>query len=248
MLWLRVRPHRTRATAGGSDLCPRREAIRTVLCKTASSPSDRRRTDAADSVHSCFGDRFASRAVQNGGRIHWKINRKKLRECLFLYDTSHLGYKNLVKLKAFPPPIDFVHPPPSPFYFTPQCWQKKKIFRIGNGHNELKENNRDENKWKLICSPNYTVFLHTGPFLRAALCLTSPDRRPPRFPWRPTALCVAEPWPFMLLNWKLKFVWTYYQEVYSGLDNDEVETLYQLRNEYTVNKRGKYQVLHIFTA
>jgi len=78
VLRLRVRPHRTRATAGGSDLCPGREGVRTVLCKTASSASNRRRADAADSGHLCFGDRFARRAVRNGGRIHWKINWKSV--------------------------------------------------------------------------------------------------------------------------------------------------------------------------
>jgi len=45
---LRVRPHRKRAAAAGSDLCPRREGVRILLCKIASSPSNRRRADAAD--------------------------------------------------------------------------------------------------------------------------------------------------------------------------------------------------------
>jgi len=49
---VRVRPHRERAAAAGSDLCPRREGVRTVLCKTASSPSNRRRADAADQSRS----------------------------------------------------------------------------------------------------------------------------------------------------------------------------------------------------
>ena len=56
---------------------PRREVVRTVLRKIALSPSNRRRTDAADqtrsragSGHLCFGDRFTRRAVRNGGRIY----------------------------------------------------------------------------------------------------------------------------------------------------------------------------------
>jgi len=45
---------------------------------------------------------------------------EKVWKHVFLYDTGHPEYKNLVK-KAFLLLIDFVHPPPSPFYFTPQC-------------------------------------------------------------------------------------------------------------------------------
>jgi hypothetical protein len=49
---------------------------------------------------------------------------EKVREYVFLYDTGHPEYKNLVKIaetQAFPLLIDFVHPPPSPFSFTTQC-------------------------------------------------------------------------------------------------------------------------------
>jgi len=80
----------------GSDLYLRWEGIRTVLRKIASSPSNRRWADAAGSGHLCFGDRFARQAVQNGGRIHWKINWKS-RQYVFLYDTGNLEYKNLLK-------------------------------------------------------------------------------------------------------------------------------------------------------
>jgi len=45
---LRVWPHRKRAAAAGSDSCPRREGLRTVLRKTASFPWDWRRAGAAD--------------------------------------------------------------------------------------------------------------------------------------------------------------------------------------------------------
>jgi hypothetical protein len=45
---------------------------------------------------------------------------EKVREYVFLYDTGHPEYKNLVK-KTFSLFIDFVHPPPSPFSFTTQC-------------------------------------------------------------------------------------------------------------------------------
>jgi len=49
---LRVRPHRKRAAAAGSDLCPRREGVGTPLCKIVSSPSNRRRANAADQSRS----------------------------------------------------------------------------------------------------------------------------------------------------------------------------------------------------
>jgi hypothetical protein len=49
---VRALPHRTRAAATGSDLCLRREGFRTVLRKIASSPSNRRRADAADQSRS----------------------------------------------------------------------------------------------------------------------------------------------------------------------------------------------------
>jgi hypothetical protein len=62
-----VRPHSKRAAAAGSDVCPRREGVRTVLYTIASSPSNKRRADAAGSRHLCFGDRFARQAVRNGG-------------------------------------------------------------------------------------------------------------------------------------------------------------------------------------
>ena len=47
-----VRPHRTGAAAADSGLCPRREGPRTVLRKIVSSPSNRRRADAADQSRS----------------------------------------------------------------------------------------------------------------------------------------------------------------------------------------------------
>jgi hypothetical protein len=43
---IRVWPHRKRAAAAGSDLCPRQKGLRSVLRKTASSPSNRRQADA----------------------------------------------------------------------------------------------------------------------------------------------------------------------------------------------------------
>jgi hypothetical protein len=41
----------------------------------------------------------------------------KVREYAFMYDTGH----PVIFAQAFPPLIDFVHPPPSPFYFATQC-------------------------------------------------------------------------------------------------------------------------------
>ena len=75
---IQVRPHRKRAAAAGSDLFPRREGVRTLLCKIASSPSNRRLADAADRGHLCFGDRFSRREVRNGGRIHWKNDTRSI--------------------------------------------------------------------------------------------------------------------------------------------------------------------------
>jgi hypothetical protein len=50
---------------------------------------------------------------------------EKVWEYMFLYNTGHPEYKNLVKKaeawRAFPLLIDFVHPPPSPFSFTTHC-------------------------------------------------------------------------------------------------------------------------------
>jgi hypothetical protein len=49
---------------------------------------------------------------------------EKVREYVFLYDTGHPQYMNLVKkseAKAFPLLIDFVHPPPSSFSFATHC-------------------------------------------------------------------------------------------------------------------------------
>jgi hypothetical protein len=68
--FLRVRSQRKRAAAAGSDLCPRREGVRTVLCMITSSPLNRKRADAAGSGHLCFGARFPRQAVRNGGSIH----------------------------------------------------------------------------------------------------------------------------------------------------------------------------------
>jgi hypothetical protein len=76
------RPHRKRAAAAGQSRSRR----------------------AADI---CVGDRFARRAVGNCGRIHWKFNWK-VRECVFLYDTSHPEYKNLVK-KIWSPSVPSSH-------------------------------------------------------------------------------------------------------------------------------------------
>jgi hypothetical protein len=45
---IKVWPHRKRTAAANCDLCTRREGFRTVLHKIASSPSNRRRADAAD--------------------------------------------------------------------------------------------------------------------------------------------------------------------------------------------------------
>ena len=99
----RVRPHRKLAAAAGSDLCPRREGFRNVLRKIASSPSNRRRADAADHSRS---RRAADSCVLETdlpdgqyGMVE-EFNEKlieKVRQYVFLYDTGHPEYKNLVK-------------------------------------------------------------------------------------------------------------------------------------------------------
>jgi hypothetical protein len=66
---------------------------------------------------------------------------EKVREYVFLYDTGHPEYKNLVE-KA-------------------EAWRdiseeldQTQFFLIGTGRHASKKNYRDENKWKLPCSPN----------------------------------------------------------------------------------------------
>jgi hypothetical protein len=51
-LHLKVRSQRNRPYASVSDLCLLWKGVRTLLCKTASSPSNRRRADAADQSRS----------------------------------------------------------------------------------------------------------------------------------------------------------------------------------------------------
>jgi len=117
-LW--VRAHRKRAAAAGSDLCPRRESVRTVLCKTASSPSNIRRADAADQSRSWrAADICVLETGLPGGQygMAGEFTEKlieKVREYVFLYDT-------VIFAQAFPLLVDFVHPSPSPFSFTTQC-------------------------------------------------------------------------------------------------------------------------------
>jgi len=100
---VRVWPHRKRAAAAGSDLCPWRKDLRTVLRKTASSPSNRRRADVADQSRSRrAADICVLETDLPGGqyRMAEEFTEKlieKVREYMFLYDTGHPEYKNLVK-------------------------------------------------------------------------------------------------------------------------------------------------------
>jgi len=92
-LWkhTKVWPHRRRAAVAGSDLCPRREGVRTVLCKTASSPSNRRRADKADqsrlrrATDICVLETDLSGGkYRMVGRIKWKINWKSVGVCILV--------------------------------------------------------------------------------------------------------------------------------------------------------------------
>jgi len=109
-----------RAAAAGSDLCSRREGVRTVLCKTASSPSNRRRADATDQSRSRRAADICVLETDLPGGKYGKEEEftekliEKVREYVFLYDT-------VIFAQAFPLLIDFVHPPSSPFSFTTQC-------------------------------------------------------------------------------------------------------------------------------
>jgi len=63
-------------------------------------------------------------------------------EYVFLYYTGHPEYKNLVKkAEAWRDISEELHQ------------TSKFVFFIGIGNHVLKENNRDEKKWKLLCSP-----------------------------------------------------------------------------------------------
>jgi hypothetical protein len=71
---------------------------------------------------------------------------EKLREYVFLYDIGQPEYKNLVnKAEAWRDISEELYQTSKFVFFT---------YLIGTGHHELKKNNRDENKWKLLCSPN----------------------------------------------------------------------------------------------
>jgi len=100
---IRVRPHRKRAAAAGSNLCPRRECFRNVLRKIASSPSNKRRADAADqsrsrrAVDSCVLETDFPGGQYGMAEEFTEKLIEKVREYVFLYDTGHPEYKNLVK-------------------------------------------------------------------------------------------------------------------------------------------------------
>ena len=100
---IRVRPHRKWAAAAGSDLFPRREGFRTVLCKTALSPSNRSLADAADQSRTrrtadiCVLETDLSGGQYGMAEEFTEKLIEKVRECVFLYDIGHLEYKNLTK-------------------------------------------------------------------------------------------------------------------------------------------------------
>jgi len=97
-----------------------------VLCKSASSPSNRRRYDAADQSRSRRAvDICVSEIDFPGGQYGLAEGFteeliEKVREYVFLYDTGHPEYKNLAKKKLKIGEI-YVHPPPSHFSFTTLC-------------------------------------------------------------------------------------------------------------------------------
>jgi len=105
---VRVRPHRKRAAAAGSDLCPRREGVRTVICKIASSPSNRRRADASDqsrwrrAVDICVLETDLTGGQYGMAEEFTEKLIEKVRDYGFLYVT-------VIFAQPFPLLIDFVH-------------------------------------------------------------------------------------------------------------------------------------------
>ena len=99
----RVQPHRKRAVAAGSDLCPQREGVRTALCKITSSPSNRWRADAAEQSRSWQAAGICVLETDLPGGHYGMAEAftekliEKMREYMFLYSTGHPEYKNLVK-------------------------------------------------------------------------------------------------------------------------------------------------------
>jgi hypothetical protein len=101
-------------------MCPGREGVRTVLCKTASFPSNKRRADAADqSRPRRAADICVLQADLPGGQYGMaeestENSIEKVRKYVFLYDTVMFA-------QALSLLIDFVHLSPSPFSCTTQC-------------------------------------------------------------------------------------------------------------------------------
>jgi hypothetical protein len=103
---VRVRPHRKQAALAGSDLCLRWEGFQTVLCKIATSASNRKWADMTD--HSRLWQAPVICVVETDlpdeqYRMAEEFNEKlteKVWEYMFLYDTGHLEYKNLVKIAS----------------------------------------------------------------------------------------------------------------------------------------------------
>jgi hypothetical protein len=118
---------------------PRWESVRTVLCKTTSSPSNRRRADEADESRSrraadtCFGEIFQA-GSGNGTRIHWKINWKSAGVRVLVWYRP----ETVIFAQAFPLLIDFVHPPQS-FSFTTQLLTGEAFLPHRNWTSWIKE-------------------------------------------------------------------------------------------------------------
>jgi hypothetical protein len=66
------------------------------LCKIASSPSNRKGADVAGSRHFCLETDLPGRQYRMAEEFTEKLI-EKVREYVFLYDTGHPEYKNLVK-------------------------------------------------------------------------------------------------------------------------------------------------------
>ena len=126
---IKVRPHRRWAAAAGNDQCPWREGFRTVLWKIAVSPSNRRRAEATDQSRSqraadiCVLETDLPGGQDGMGEELTETLIEKVRG----YVRLNVYAETVIFAQAFPLLIDFVHPPPSPFFFYNSVLTKEEV-------------------------------------------------------------------------------------------------------------------------